>query len=499
MVILQAFIVGMVLLAAGSGFCDSLPGKIVMSRGFAVAMALGKNPDLRIEALNTVMAETDASRSRGQYDLLLNAGARGGETKASGDADVRSSNSAASLGLARFLSTGATVGISTQTGSSATHPAAEGSDGADWQSSVGLTVVQPLLKNAGKEVTEINITLADNALRDSVDRFRVVAIDTVSAVITSYNHLYVLRKVLESRGMALDSARKFLDEIRTRKLGPLKKLEIANAEYALNQRRKDLVEAERNVSDHEASFRYLIGMEERSQIIPSEPPSRMEPPGTEEQAVSAALESRADLRQLRRALQMSQLQERVAKRQSLPDVSLRASGGLTGAGGSLGDSYQQVGKTPGTFWSAGLELSVPLGNTYAINDYRRRKAQTEQLQNQINALSWLIRNDVEADLRALISARLQIQTADASAQFAVQRLEEYRKNNVSGSATVQDVINAESDLIVAANAQWDALESFANGVTRLWRDTGELLERQEVHVDASDPRKLMESQTGAGK
>jgi outer membrane protein TolC len=172
---------------------------------------------------------------------------------------------------------------------------------------------------------------------------------------------------------------------------------------------------------------------------------------------------------------------------------------LTGAGGSLGDSYQQVGKMSGTFWSAGLELSVPLSNTYAMNDYRRRKAQTEQLQNQINALSWLIRNDVEADLRALITARLQIQTADVSAQFAVQRLEEYRKNNVSGSATVQDVINAESDLVVAENAQWDALESFANGVTRLWRDTGELLERQEVRIDTSDPRKLTESQTVPGK
>ena len=138
-----------------------------------------------------------------------------------------------------------------------------------------------------------------------------------------------------------------------------------------------------------------------------------------------------------------------------------------------------------------MQFSVPLGNTTAKNDYRRSKIRTEQVQSQIQALTWRIRNDVEADMRALISARLQIQMADKSGQAATQRLEEYRKNNQLGTATVQDVLNAENDFNFARNAQIDALETFANAVTKLWRDTGELLDRQGVNIDTSRPGKLM--------
>ena len=145
-----------------------------------------------------------------------------------------------------------------------------------------------------------------------------------------------------------------------------------------------------------------------------------------------------------------------------------------------------------------MQFSFPLGNTTAENDYRRSKIRTEQVQSQIQALAWRIRNDVEADMRALISARLQIQAADRSELFATQRLEEYRKNNQLGTATVQDVLNAENDFNFARNAQIEALETFANAVTKLWRDTGELLDRQGVHIDTSHPGKLMEGKGDSG-
>jgi outer membrane protein TolC len=98
-----------------------------------------------------------------------------------------------------------------------------------------------------------------------------------------------------------------------------------------------------------------------------------------------------------------------------------------------------------------------------------------------------VQNDVESDMRALISARLQIQTADRSLQYAQQRLEEYRKNNSLGTATVQDVLTAENDLTNARNAQMEALEMFANAVTKLWKDSGVLLERSGVRIETTRP------------
>jgi cell division septation protein DedD len=269
-------------------------------------------------------------------------------------------------------------------------------------------------------------------------------------------------------------------------------VEIANTEYAIAQRRRDLVDAERNVRDQESSLRYLLGMPSQARIVPIDPPSREEPLETEEQAVQAALAYRPDLKQFRSTLKTTQLLERVAKRQKFPDLSITAGGGLTGTGGSFGDSSKQIEEDPGTFWSAGLFFSVPLGNTAARNDYRRSKLRTEQVQNQIDSLEWRIRDEVESDMRALISARLQMQTADQSLQYAVQRLDGYRENARLGTSTVQDVINAENDLISARIAQMLAIETFAFSVAKLWRDTGVLLDRQNIHLDISRPEKLSE-------
>jgi outer membrane protein TolC len=221
------------------------------------------------------------------------------------------------------------------------------------------------------------------------------------------------------------------------------------------------------------------------------PPTKDEPPETEEQAIKAALEFRPELKQLRLALRESQLQERVARHQTLPELSIGGGVGLNGSGEDFGESYSQLGDNHGSWWSAGMQFSVPLDNAVARNDYLMSKIKTKQAQNQLAALEWQVRNSVEADLRALISARLQMQTAEQAREFAEQRSEEYRKYGLAGATTVQDIINAENDLATARNTQLEATETFANGVTELWRDIGVLLDRQGVHIDITKPGDLM--------
>lgn len=484
------------LLATGSGYGDDLPvkeTKLNLARGFAIKMAVSKNIDLRAETLNALMAETDLARTRGLYDAIFSVSGSGGISYVPGEPFFLTKNSTSSIALTQYLPTGGSIAASTQAGFTTAETNINRTSTTDWQSSVGITLSHPLLKNAGKETTELSITLAVNTLQDTLERFRSSATDTVLSVISSYNRLYTVRHVLESRVAALNSAQNLLDEISKKvKPGPQQKMELANAEFAIAQRRRDLVDAQRNVSDQEANLRYLIGIEEKIKIIPIDPPSREEPQETEEQAVKASMELRSDLNQLRMSLKSSQLQERVARHQTLPDLFLTASGGFSGIGDDFGSSFRKIGERPSRFWSASMQFSRPIGNTSAENDYRRSKFRAEQVHYQIKALEWKIRNEVETDMRALISARLQIQTAERSLKYAEQRLEEYRKSNRAGTATVQDVINAENDLIFARNAQMDALETFANTVAKLWRDMGLLLDRQGVHIDISKPEKLME-------
>lgn len=480
------------LLAAMPALAADVPGKISLSRDAAVLMAVRNNIDLRVQALNSSIAKTGLARSRSLYDPQLNTSANYGDVSYPGES-FGTTSAVTSVEIARYLPTGGRLSANTQTGyTSADHPAS-GLPPKDWLSSVGVTLSQPLLKNAGRETTELSISLADTNYLDSLESFRFFITDKVFSVITGYNRLYVLRQILKSREDALASAQHLRRQLNEKsRTGKLQAMDIANTDYAISQRRKDLIDAGKNVSDQEATLRYLLGMETKQEIVPVDPPSREEPPESEIQARQLALEHRADLKQLRQDLQSQQLQERVSRHQQLPDLSMTASAGFSGVGSIIGDSYDQIGNGGGGYWSAGLYLSVPLGNTAAENDYRQSRIRTEQLKQRIKAYEWQIRDAVEADMRSLISARLQLHSTDQSLHYAEQRLAEYRKQLLDGTNSVQDFLNAENDQIAARNSQLQAVESFAYAVTLLWRNVGVLLDHQHVRIDTSDPAKLTE-------
>ncbi len=154
------------------------------------------------------------------------------------------------------------------------------------------------------------------------------------------------------------------------------------------------------------------------------------------------------------------------------------------------DSIDQIGDGKGQWWSAGLQFSMPLGNTVAKSDYRRKQLRTKQLTNELAASEWKFRDYIEADMRALISARIQKQVADKSAASAKLRVASYRKSLEGKNSRVQDLLNAETDLVNSLNNQTEALEDFGNAVALLWKDTGVLLERKDVHIEGQKPEKL---------
>lgn len=464
--------------------------KISITRDFAIQMAIRKNLDIRGESLSFTIAEIELIRSRSIYDPAFTASSSGGISYTPGHNFLQSNTMTSSIGLSQYVFTGGTISTTTQTGF--TNTETRGASSTSWQSSVGLNLSQPLLRNAGSRITNLGITLAEISRDDARERFHSINLDTVLGVISSYNRLYTLRQLLETRLNALASAENLLREVdRRAQPGPMQGMERADAAYAVAQRRRDLVDAERNLIDQEAVLRYLIGLEEKIRIVPIDPPSSEELRETEEQAILTALELRPEIRELRLSLEAAELQERVAHQQTLPELLFTASGGFSGTGDTFGKSFQQIGEHSTRFWTAGMLLNVPIGNTAWENDYRRSRVRTEQVRNQVHSLSWKIRNDIEADMRALISARLQRQITAQAQQIAVGRLEEYRKNNRLGSSPLQDVINAENDLISARNGTFDAAETFAFAVAKLWRDMGVLLDRQGIRLQQQRPDKVL--------
>jgi len=476
-------LVMMLLLPCASAPADELSEPIKLSLNTAMTMAIRHNLDLRGEELNTAIADANLKQSRALYDPYLSLSGAYQQTYYTGES-YGTNDTTASLNLTQRLPTGGSLTATAQAGYTTPESDFPDDNWQDWYTSVGLVLSQPLLKNAGKETTEQAITLADNARQNALERLRNIAAKTVYAVVREYNRLYTLRQVRTSRLVALNSARETLEKMK--KNGgrrELREVEVANTEYSISQRLKDLVDAERRIKDQEARLRYVIGMESEIPIVPVDSPSRREPPENLEQAVELALAERPDLKQLRVDLKSSELRERVAHKNKMPNLAVTAGGGLRGIDDDFSDSVDQIGDGKGRWWTAGLQVSMPLGNRAADAEYQRSKQQATQTEYRLAALTWKVRDEIEADMRALISARVQIQVADRAANISELRVEQYSKSVARKSSPVQDLLNAERDLIFARDDQAQALEGFSNAVAELWLDAGVLLERMNISLD----------------
>lgn len=463
-----------------------------LTRQAAVEMTIRNNIDLRVDALDSSLSKVAAERSRGIYDPVVSGSINKSTSFYAGER-YGTESSSSSIGVSQYLSTGGSLSASFRT--TETEPVSDfvDDDWTDWYSSVGITLTQPLLKNSGKETVGLNILVADNAHQRSVERFRSYVIETIYTVVTTYNRLYTLRQELQSRERSLASAQDLLREIKQKGSAVKHSTAIANTEYVISKRQTELVEALRTMRSKEAKLRYLIGLKTNTEIIPVNPPSREEPFETEDISKELALEHRSDLKMLRMQLAINEVRERVAKHQMLPDVSLVASGGFRGLEEEFSDSLEQIKSGKGKWWSVGVQFSMPIGNTFAESDYRREKLRTLQLKKEIEALEWQVRDRVEDDMRRLMSARLRVQATDKSLRLAQQRVAAYRKDAKKGTDTVKNLLDAEDDLLNARNMQTGAVEDFAYAVAKLWRDTGVLLERQNVVVDTTTPEKLTDN------
>ena len=470
----------LLLTSATLVFSADTPDTLELSRRRAITMALDRNANLRIEAINPAIAAKALAGSRGIYDPFFFVNLNGGGTRFEG---TRMSKDAfGSLGVSQTLFTGGSVTAST----SIFFFRFPGDTFADeWNTDFSLNFSQPLLRNAGNEAITVNISLSGNNLEESKERYRFSATDTVLATITSYNRLYTLRQQLKNRESALSAAESLQAELQKhpQRDASAQKIGIANADYNIAKRRSDLVDASRNVFDEEANLRFLIGLYDKPTLIPIDPPSRDEPPDSREESVRLALAHRSDLKQLQLAFNSAQLQESFARNQSRPELFLTTDARLLGTGEFAHVAYRELGEGSLQSWSAGLLFTTPLGNRTAGNNYLQSKLRTEQARQEIETLAWTIRNDVESDMRTLISARLQLVATQKSLEFAELRSKEYQQHALKGTATVQNMIDADNDLNTARESYLNALENFANTVAKLWRDTGELLERQGVTIN----------------
>ena len=196
------------------GTCLGEVPTIKLTRSAAIEKALQRNIDLRMRALDSSMAKNQIKASESIYNPYVTASLEYSQTNVAGET-YGTKTTSGSLAVSQKLPTGATVSVSGRTSpiSSYADPLY---DYTDWSSSIGVSLYQPLLKNAGKDATELGLQQNIFTHEASIENFRENVIQTVFSVISEYNGLYVLYQLLESRKSALNSAQQLFEEIQAK-------------------------------------------------------------------------------------------------------------------------------------------------------------------------------------------------------------------------------------------------------------------------------------------
>ncbi|MGA7826152.1 MAG: TolC family protein [Geobacteraceae bacterium] len=485
-----------------SGYAYAGENTLPLTLKQAIKIAVEKNLEVRAELYNPAMDEADIRGNRGIYDPTVTLSsnyqqsvAQSASTVVSGAVISRQKSLQADAGIRQLLPIGGTLGFSyTNLWNRSNADTSRGFLDDYWKSQLVASYSQPLLKNFGRETTEVGIAVAVNNKMASVDLFRNKLIDVVARVRTAYFTLYSLKENLEAKKSALILAQKILDDTKGRvRAGVLPAMEILNAEFGVATREKEKIDAEKQFMDQMDVVRVLLQIDGNQVLVPVDSPTREKYTINENDAVAQAISQRPDLMAQRVNLQTLDLQTRVAHNRIMPDLTFNANAAFTGLERDFGRDMKTVGSADYPVWSVGLQFNYPIGNRAAKNEFIKSRLSAEQAQVQLKSLEENVKNEVRSAIRGLKANYLQLDVADRGLAYAEERMRAYIKKNEVGLATTKEVVDVQNDLVAAKASQIQAQSDYSIAIGQYWQATGELLSQEGITVTGKEADALYET------
>jgi outer membrane protein len=415
----------------------------------------------------------------------------------------------ANAGIQRAFDTGAQVGLSFnnnhQSWNALTSPY-----GPYTGSSLGLNVVQPLLRGFGRGLNRRFIRIAANEQKIGSLLFRQQLIATVYGVIRLYTDFVALYEDEKVKQETADLAAKLYADVKAQvDEGTLAKVEMTRANAQVFSTRQDLINARGLREEQEAILKNVLtrsGNEDpevrSARIIPSD---TLTIPAIEEtrpiqDLISDALSNRPDLGQAQLQIENSQIGLAGSRSATLPQVDLvgvMQNNGLAGAdnpfaaGGSginfggYGGALGQVLARNYPTYGVGLQVTLPLHNRIAEADLARDELQVKQSQIRLRQLQNQARLEVEDALIAMRRARASYQAAVQARALQQESLEAEQAKFEVGASTSFFVIQYESMLAQAKSTEVAARSSYVKARAALARATGAILDDNGISFDAA--------------
>ena len=458
-----------------------------------VAMALDKNLDIQIRRLQPSIDLYNLDSSRGYYDLTFNLNASQRFNSSPGSPDPNSAlfgkssqSYTESYGpsLTQQLNTGGRVTLNgdlvRRSGSSFTS--------FNYQSDAGISLTQPLLKNAWIDSTRQTILVNKRTLKIDELALRTQVINTVNSVQQAYYELIFARDNVRVQEASLELAEKLLaDNKRRVEVGALAPLDEKQSESQVAARRSDLLSARRDLEIQVNTIKGLLGDDFGAWATqPLEPADKLIAVA---QTISVqdswrqGMGLRPDLQSSKEAIERQNIVLRYNHNQLFPQLDLTVTYGHNGLGQTIDTGLNGIQRGANQFYSYAIVLNFPLSNLTAKNNYKASKLSKEVLLLQFKQLEQSIIVEIDNSVKQAQTAYEKIEATRQARLYAEAALDAEQKKLENGKSTSFFVLQLQRDLTAARSAEIRALADYNKAISTLSKSEGTTLEKANIGLE----------------
>jgi outer membrane protein TolC len=477
----------------------------------SIVQALKNNLNLAVEVLNPELASASVSRARQYFMPTFQVDLTGNryEQPSSGpfQATDRYINKATSstASIAQQIPFGGTLQASLSYDYSKSNQLFQ-SYNPSYQSRLNFVLTQPLLKNFGWTVSRREIIVALNSLDISRNQFKTVLINLVYSVEAAYWNLVYSVENLKTLQQALQSGRDLLSKTKKEvEVGQKAPIEVLNAEATVARREADILQAEAMVKRSQDQLKTLLNQggdpsAKGQNLRPADTPSFKPFTITLDEAFEKAMARRPDLEVAKSTIETKRINFRYAKNQLLPQLDLqlvKASPGISGAqfnydpdnpflpptpgdAGSAGQAFKDTFRFLYNNWTAGLTLTIPIGDVVGRASYTYAKLDLEQTQARLKNQEQQIYLEVSDAVLTLETAAKSVDAYRIARELAGKQLEAEMKKLAVGMSTNYFVLTYQDALASARSLELRALVDYNVAVANIAKVTGSTLEARNI-------------------
>lgn len=464
----------------------------------AIASALEYNLGLRIAAYGPANALDSVEIEAAQFDAAFFGSASLQERQSAAAnstldsaAAPESENRRARLGVDQRFATGATATVDSSISRSASNNNA--ARNPDYGTDVGLSIRQPLLKDAWARVNLAPLARAKVNAERSLFELRSDVLDLVLDTELAYWNLAYARADRALIASSLALAENLLEENSEReRLGLVTPLEVLQAEAEVLNQQEDIIQAERAIEDAEDLLRRVMGQTDfveasGDDVFVADLPEVLEALRPMQDVVDDTVLSDVDAKAQERGIEVERINRILAQDATRPDLDLTAGLTYLGRDEDGENAYRGAYNADGYDWNVGLEVRMPWGFREARARVRQADRDFEQATLELYDIKQEKALAARNAWRSASAGLKRIEVTRAAMDLNEEAFRQERARYGSGLVAYRSVLEAQRDFDQAKSNYLRSLIETLRAIVRLSRVDGTLLTRNGLDWNAVEP------------